>query len=173
VADTYLIHSNALDEQELIRLTTEVGTAKRDIRRAGPDKKYFHDGYRSEEEENARAALLGNIHELLDSFPINTVQRGGFKDGLKDDIFLETLINNIRNKCVSYQIFLSKTVSNSNSYIMESLKKLKANYVENESKIISLEKKLDEIIDNKLRNQLEATNNFEIFQNEKITPFFF
>ncbi len=71
VADTYLIHSNALDDQETLRLTTEVGTAKRDIRRAGPDKKYFHDGYRSEEDENARAALLGNIHELLDSFPIN------------------------------------------------------------------------------------------------------
>jgi exonuclease III len=87
VADTYLIHSNALDEQEAARLTTEVGIAKRDIRRAGPDKKYFHDGYRSEEEENARAALFGNIHELLDSFPINTVQRGGFKEGLKDDIF--------------------------------------------------------------------------------------
>ncbi len=85
MADTYLIHSNALDEQEIARLTTEVGRAKRDIRRAGPDKKYFHDGYRSEEEENARAALLGNIHELLDSFPINTVQRGGFKEGLKDD----------------------------------------------------------------------------------------
>jgi hypothetical protein len=172
VADTYFKHSNALDEQEATRLTTEVGTAKRDIRRAGPDKKYFHDGYRSEEEENARAALLGNIHELLDSFPINTVQRGVFKDGLKDDIFLETLINNIRNECVSYQIFLSKTVSNSTGYIIEPLKKRKANYVENESKIIPLEKRLDEIIDNKLRNQLEATNNFEILQNEKITPFF-
>jgi hypothetical protein len=46
------------------------------------------------------------------------------------------------------------------------------NYVENESKIIPLEKKLDEIMDNKLRNQLEATSNFEILQNEKITPFF-
>jgi hypothetical protein len=52
------------------------------------------------------------------------------------------------------------------------LKELKTNYVENESKIIPLEKKLDEIIDNKLRNQLEATSNFEILQNEKITPFF-
>jgi hypothetical protein len=45
------------------------------------------------------------------------------------------------------------------------------NYVENESKIIPLEKKLDEIMDNKLRNQLEATSNFEILQNEKITSF--
>ncbi len=57
-------------------------------------------------------------------------------------------------------------------HIIESLKKLKTNYIANESKIIPLEKKLDEIVDNKLRNQLEATSNFEILQNEKITPFF-
>jgi hypothetical protein len=49
---------------------------------------------------------------------------------------------------------------------------LKANYTVNESEIDSLEKKLDSIIDNNLRNRLEATNNFEILQNEKITPFF-
>ncbi len=66
VADTYLIHTNALDPQEIRRLTAEVGTAKRDIRMAGPDMKYFHDSYRSEEEEIRRAAMLGNIHEILD-----------------------------------------------------------------------------------------------------------
>jgi hypothetical protein len=95
------------------RLTAEVGTAKRDLRLAGPDKKYFHDSYRSEEEENRQAAMLGSIHELLDSFPIVELQTGSFKDNLTDDIFLETLINNIRNECLSYQIFLSKTVTES------------------------------------------------------------
>jgi hypothetical protein len=172
VADTYLIHTNALDIQEVQRLTNEVGHAKLNIRRAGPDKKYFHDGYRSEEEENTRAALFGSIHELLDSFPIELVQRGGFKDDLADDIFLETLINNIRNECVSYQIFLSKTVTASTKKITDLLKNLKLAYEANEAEITSLEKKLDEIIDNQLRNRLEATKNFEILQNEKITPFF-
>jgi hypothetical protein len=108
VADTYLIHTNALSEQENLRLTAAVGQAKRDIRRAGPDRKYFQDGYRTEAAENNRAALLGNIHEILDTFPINLVQNGGFKEGLEDDIFLETLVNNIRNECVRYQIFFIK-----------------------------------------------------------------
>jgi hypothetical protein len=172
VADTYLIHTNALENQELLRLTQLVGLAKLNIRRAGPDKIYFHDGYRTEEEENTRAALLGSIHELCDSFPIEQVQRGGFNDNLADDIFLETLINNIRNECVSYQIFLAKTITESTKNIKDRLKDLKSNYVENEIEIISLEKKLDGIIDNVLRNRLEATSNFEILQNEKITPFF-
>jgi hypothetical protein len=116
--------------------------------------------------------LLGSIHELLDSFPIEVVQRGGFREELSDDIFLETLINNIRNECISYQIFLSKTVLASTKYITDKLKALKTSYVTNEVEISTLEKKLDEIVDNQLRNRLEATQNFEILQNEKITPFF-
>ncbi len=172
VADTYLIHTNALDNQELQRLTYAVGNAKMNIGRAGPDKKYFHDGYRTEEEENTRAALIGSIHELLDSFPIEIVQRGGFREELTDDIFLETLINNIRNECISYQIFLAKTILASTKHITDKLKVLKTSYVANEAEINSLEKKLDEIVDNQLRNRLEAPQNFEILQNEKITPFF-
>jgi hypothetical protein len=173
VADTYLIHTNALDPQEIHRLTAEVGSAKRDLRLAGPDKKYFHDSYRSEEEENRRAAMLGNIHELLDSFPIADLQNGNFKENLTDDIFLETLINNIRNECLSYQIFLSRTVAESTKNIIAKLNTLKLNYTVNELEIETLEKKLDSIIDNNLRNRLEATSNFEILQNERITPFFF
>jgi hypothetical protein len=46
IADTYLIHTNALENQELQRLTYAVGNAKMNIRRAGPDRKYFHDGQR-------------------------------------------------------------------------------------------------------------------------------
>jgi exonuclease III len=125
VADTYLIHTNALSDQVIQRLCGAVGEAKRDIRRAGPDKKYFQDGYRTEEAENNRAALLGNIHELLDTFPIHQVQNGGFKEELNDDIFLETLVNNIRNECVSYQIFLSKTILDSTGKITGLLKELK------------------------------------------------
>jgi hypothetical protein len=173
VADTYLIHTNALDPQEILRLTAGVGSAKRDLRLAGPDKKYFHDSYRSEEEENRRAAMLGNIREFLDSFPIAQVQNGDFKENLSDDIFLETLINNIRNECLSYQIFLSKTVTESTKNIISKLKTLKLDYSANEIEIDEMEKKLDSIIDNSLRNRLEATSNFEILQNEKITPFFF
>jgi hypothetical protein len=85
---------------------------------------------------------------------------------------LETLINNIRNECLSYQIFLAKTVTESTKNILASLKTLKLNYTAKESEIDSLEKKLDNIIDNNLRNRLEATSNFEILQNERITPFF-
>ncbi len=52
IADTYLIHTNALEVDEKNALALRIGNAKRDLRLAGPDKKYFHDGFRSELDEN-------------------------------------------------------------------------------------------------------------------------
>jgi exonuclease III len=66
IADTYLIHTNALEVDEKNALALRIGNAKRDLRLAGPDKKYFHDGFRSELEENIRAGRLGSAHEVLE-----------------------------------------------------------------------------------------------------------
>jgi len=67
---------------------------------------------------------------------------------------METLVNNIRNECISYQIFLAKTSTETVSNMSKELSKLKANYVENQNQIITLEKRLDEIADFKLRSKL-------------------
>ncbi len=68
VADTYLIHTAELDEVTRTRLLLEVGTAKNELRQIGPDKKYFHEDYRSVFEENTRAAKIGNIRDVIESF---------------------------------------------------------------------------------------------------------
>ena len=61
IADTYLIHTNALEVDEQNALALRIGNAKRDLRLAGPDKKYFHDGFRSELDENIRAGRIGSV----------------------------------------------------------------------------------------------------------------
>jgi hypothetical protein len=131
IADTYLIHTNAIELEEKNALATRVGTAKMNLRRAGPNKKYFHDGFRSELEENIRAGRLGEVREVLDEFPFNVLQEGGYLDNINDDWFMETLINNIRNECISYQTFLAKTVKESTSVITKKLLELKADYIGN------------------------------------------
>jgi exonuclease III len=131
IADTYLIHTNAIELEEKNALATRVGTAKMNLRRAGPDKKYFHDGFRTELEENIRAGRLGEVREVLDEFPFNVLQEGGYLDNINDDWFMETLINNIRNECISYQTFLAKTVKESTSVITKKLLELKADYIGN------------------------------------------
>jgi hypothetical protein len=108
IADTYLIHTNMLDDNVKNDLALSIGNAKRNLRLAGPDKKYFHDGYHNELEENIRSGRIGSVREVLDDFPFNLLQEGGFSDNITVDSFLETLINNIRNDCIGYQIFLGK-----------------------------------------------------------------
>jgi hypothetical protein len=172
IADTYLIHTSAIELEEKNALAIRVGTAKMNLRRAGPDKKYFHDGFRSELEENIRAGRLGEVREVLDEFPFNVLQEGGYLDNINDDWFMETLVNNIRNECISYQTFLAKTVKESTSAITKKLVELKSDYIGNLVQIDNLQHRLDSIIDNTLRCKLEATSNFEILNNERITPHF-
>ncbi len=90
----------------------------------------------------------------------------------KDDIFMETLVNNIRNECISYQIFLSKTSTETVCNLTKELSRLKQDFDAYQNRIITLEKRLDEISDFKLRSKLEATANFEILNAETITPHF-
>jgi hypothetical protein len=172
IADTYLIHTNALGADVKNALALHIGNAKRDLRLAGPDKKYFHDGFRNELDENIRAGRLGSVRELLEDFPFNILQEGGYSDNISDSLFMETLINNLRNECISYQTFLARTVKESTSSITTKLLELKTDYVGNQAQIDILQSKLDSIIDNTLRCKLEATSNFEIFNNERITPHF-
>jgi hypothetical protein len=78
IADTYLLHTDMLDDNVRNNFALRIGTAKRDLRLAGPGKKYFHDGYRSEFEENLRAGRIGSVNEVLEDFPFNLLQEGGF-----------------------------------------------------------------------------------------------
>jgi hypothetical protein len=160
VADTYLIHTAVLDEATRTRLLLEVGTAKNELRQIGPDKKYFHEGYRSVLEENTRAAKIGNIRDVIESLPFLRLQTGNFTENLTDDLFMEALMNNIRNECISYQTFLAKTVKESTGFIKDRLKILKQDFVLNQTEILELEKKLDAMIDSSLRSKLETTSNY-------------
>jgi exonuclease III len=172
VADTYLLHTGSLEDAEITRRLGEIGAAKKLIRDIGPDKIHLPIGSRSELEENIRSGRLGEIRELLEDFPLDAMENGAFKDNITDDIFMETLVNNIRNECISYQIFLSKTSSETVSNLTKELGRLKQDFDANQNRIITLEKRLDEIADFKLRSKLEATANFEILNAETITPHF-
>jgi hypothetical protein len=170
VADTYLIHTNVIPDPERERLLNEIGTAKKSIRDIGPDSCHLPIGERSELEENVRAGRLGLIREQLENIPMELLENGTYRDGLTDDIFMETLVNNIRNECVSYQIFLAKQSNITVKSLQAKLSELKSNFNENHPEIIRVEKRLDEIADYKLRSKLEATANFEILNSEKHNP---
>jgi hypothetical protein len=63
-------------------------------------------------------------------------------------------------------------IKESTSVITKKLMELKSDYIGNLVQIDNLQHRLDSIIDNTLRCNLEATSNFEILNNERITPHF-
>jgi hypothetical protein len=91
-------------------------------------------------EENVRAGRLGLIRELLEYIPMELLENGTYRDGLSDDIFIKTLVNNIRNECVSYQIFLAKQSNITVKSLQAKLFELKSNFNENHPEIIRVEK---------------------------------
>ena len=71
---------------------------------------------------------------------------------------------------MSYQVFINRTISNTVSSVEAKLAVLKDNFLENCEEIFGLERRLNEINDARLRSKLESNRNFEILNNEKITP---
>ncbi len=61
VADTYLLHTSSIDDEEINRRLTEIGSAKKLIWDIGPDKCHLPVNSRSELEENIRSGRLGEI----------------------------------------------------------------------------------------------------------------
>jgi hypothetical protein len=170
--DTYVLHTVILTDPERKRLLRLIGTSKKLLRDAGPDSEILLVGERTDFEELKRSGTIAEIELNLDLIPIDRLLAGGFTDNLEDDIFMETLVNNLKNDCVSYQTFISRTIKNTISSSIRQLDDLKQDHRTNQDAIFELEKKLNRIQDRKMRSKLEGSKNFEILNNEKITPNF-
>jgi exonuclease III len=142
ISDTYLIHTSILTDPERQRLLLLVGSSKKLLRDAGPDSEILLAGERSEFEELRRSGIIAEIKANLDLIPLDRLILGGFSDNLEDDIFMETLVNNLKNDCVSYQTFISRTIKNTISQSLRQLKSLKGDHRANQDAIFDLEKKI-------------------------------
>ncbi len=172
IYETYAHHSNTITERDRQETLLRLGTARRDLRESGPDSSTLPAGFRTEFDELRRSGILAGIKETLNDFRIADYSAGGFRDGLSDDIFMETLVNNLKNDVVSYQHFISKTIKNSTLVMSTELARLKKDYERNTEEIFSLENKIDKIQDLKMHSKLETSKNFEILNSERITPNF-
>jgi hypothetical protein len=88
------------------------------------------------------------------------------------DIFFETMMGMIKNELLSYQAYANKLKKSQINSIKSEITSLKSNVINNQAQIFTLEKKLNEIIDSELRNEIESNSRFEILNAEKITPHF-
>ncbi len=153
-------------------MSTQLGNAKKIHREAGLQESFFLHGQRTELEINSRAGKIAEITECIDNIPWENLINGPLSDNITDDIFLETLVNNIRNDCIRYQIFIAKARTNTVSELKKKLTLLKTDYGSNQDEIFLVESALDKLIDDQLRHKLESSADFELLHSEKITPHF-
>ena len=100
-------------------LLLRVGTAKSLLRTIGADSDVLIPGARTEADELIRAGRIGQIKLIIDDFNLTRLQSLALD--IEDDLFLEYLLNCIRNELVSYQTFISKTFNSSKNALIKQL----------------------------------------------------
>ncbi len=139
---------------------------------AGPDSIYLPPNSRSEEQKLDRAGAIAGIKETIDELLIADLAERELLAKFEADVFMETLINNLRNDVISFQIFIQRTAKKCKKELESKASELKKDYELNSEKIFELESKLNSISNSEILNKIEGCRDFNIINGEKITPFF-
>jgi hypothetical protein len=75
------------------------------------------------------------VNETIDSLPLAALQHGGLQDDTPPDVFMEALVNNIRNEVISHQIFIKKQINKTVDQLEKNLSILKNNFHANSERI--------------------------------------
>jgi hypothetical protein len=87
-------------------------------------------------------------------------------------IFLECLINAIKNETISYQTFIKKNTGKQRASLLDRIKNLRDNGQIDSEPYLELEKLLNKQVDLEMRSEIENLTSFEYLNDEKITPYF-
>jgi hypothetical protein len=117
VADVYITYSSAITEREREDLRSGCGRAWKLLREAGPGNTYAAPGDRTELEELSREGKIASVREFLDFFPFITVRDGPLS--IADDMFMECLVNGIKNETISYQTFIQKNTNKNRTALIK------------------------------------------------------
>jgi len=155
---------------ELGRALIDCGRVWYLSRKLGPDTAFLPDGELTENLLIEREEILTEI-ELIHS-------RYDFDDlcnlplSVEDDIFYDTLLNNIRNEVSSYQNFLSKSKKKRRNELVDTIRNEKNVPDPDILQINVLERELLEITEKELQVEFESHRFYELLNMEKITPQF-
>ena len=100
-------------------LLQRVGTAKHSLREIGADSNILLPNTRTVLEINLRENRIAELKATIDELDIYGLQSLAII--IDDDLFLEYLINNIRNDIVSYQTFIARTFNRTKNTLINQL----------------------------------------------------
>ena len=140
------------------------------LRSAGPSPTILPPEKVTDELITNRNTLLNNLNIELQTFDLNLIQNSDLS--CEDDIFLEILLNNIRNEVTGYQHFIYKTKTGLKSDLLKDYEILKNSQDPDNQKLSSIESRLDLLSESEITDDLRKYNIFDILNQEKITPAF-
>ena len=174
--ETYVIHSAVPTllvggvNLELDRAKYRLGRAKALLIQAGPPVSLLTDESATEEFLIQRANSIANILETLNDFTLELLDNIPLQ--CEPDIFMEILLNNVRNESISYQCFINKSINRLKSDLSSNLLLAKSITVIDLDQIDRLELRLNKINEEELVREAEKYSIFEQINFEKMTPHF-
>ena len=169
VAECYLHHVLIPNEVKKAKLA-EIGRIRNLVKAAGPDPLLNNVVGWDDSKDLIRANIIADISQRLEDINIDELE--SMEKDIEDDIFLEYLVNCVRNDVTSFQIFCSKSASELKSKLISELSSLRNNIDDNCKLIEEKEHALNAIVDSQMKNEFEKFRHYDILNSEKITPSF-
>jgi hypothetical protein len=166
VLETYLIHLELEPdlERDRDRSLELCGTVRKLLRDAGLDINYYYNDV-SEETINLRNSNLIRIKTICDSMPVELAYN--FNLSILDDLFMEVLLNNLRNEVTSYQAFIEKFKLRE----FEILNNKLATCTDMDNRDL-IESAIARLSETRIRDRLLHSSIYNVVNNEKMTPQF-
>ena len=161
-----------LDGNDIIRAAAArlIGRGFELIREAGPDPAYLPYAHASTLDVDARTQLMDSLDNTLAALRDLDLENRPLS--IEDDVFIEILINGIKNAVISHQSFISKIVEQSRKNLVKKLANLKLNVFENFDEISRLEIELRNINEIELNSELEKKPEFCNIKQRTYNPLF-
>ncbi len=165
--ETYAHH---LVNPNYINLADTTGNARRLIREAGPPPHQLPDEEVTQETVNGYNTRKTQVENILNNISLHDLETQPLQ--CNPDIFMEILLNNIRNDIVSYQAFLNINSNKLKKSLRTQIDNLKASDENDLTALPDLELRLNRIIEQELESDLRKYNIYQNIHNEKMTPVF-
>jgi hypothetical protein len=172
VCETYVLNcnGNVIGGVNKNFLLNTCGIIKRLIRDCGPPIELRAGQDPDPDSYAQRERIRNRIQVLTNTLNLNVLERIDLQ--CEPDIFMETLLNNLKNDVISHQIFMRKVKKMKIKQLTDTLLMLKKNYTGNALRIKEIENELHMLLDLEMRAELEKFKHYDILHNEKMTPRF-
>ncbi len=123
------------------------------LKEAGPDPAFLPYAHAPLRDMDERTQMMDQLDNIM--VELRELQLDNLPMVIDDDIFMEILINGIKNAVISHQAFISKTIALSQNNLIKKLTNLKLDVKKNFDEISRLEIDLRNINEIELNSELE------------------